>query len=67
MLNDQQTAGGILWATGDLVGLIVFTVLFFQWASASEREAQREDRRLDRLARAAAADQRPPGAPAAGV
>ncbi|HKE50643.1 MAG TPA: cytochrome c oxidase assembly protein [Actinomycetes bacterium] len=67
LLNDQQAAGGILWATGDLVGLIVFTVLFFQWASASEREAQREDRRLDRLARAAAADQRPPGAPAAGV
>ena len=77
LLADQQLAGGILWATGDLVGLIVFTVLFFQWAGASEREAQREDRRLDRLARtAAAATDAPPAAgapptagmpPAAGV
>jgi cytochrome c oxidase assembly factor CtaG len=65
LLDDQQLAGGILWATGDLVGLIVFTVLFFQWANASEREAQREDRRLDRLARAAAADAPAGGAPPA--
>lgn len=72
LLDDQQLAGGILWATGDLVGLVVFTVLFFQWASASEREAQREDRRLDRLAAAdrAQAPAPPPAAatpPAAGV
>jgi putative copper resistance protein D len=52
---DQRLAGGILWATGDLVGLIVFSVLFFQWARDSEREAVREDRRLDRIDRAAAA------------
>jgi cytochrome c oxidase assembly factor CtaG len=48
-LSDQHTAGGILWSAGDLVGLIVFAALFRQWVRASEREAKREDRRLDRL------------------
>jgi len=48
-LSDQRTAGGILWASGDLVALVVFALLFVQWARASEREAAREDRRLDRL------------------
>lgn len=49
-LSDQHTAGGILWVSGDLIGLIVFAALFVQWVRASEREARREDRRLDRLA-----------------
>jgi putative copper resistance protein D len=31
------------------VGLIVFAAMFRQWVRASEREAKREDRRLDRL------------------
>lgn len=48
-LADQRTAGGLLWASGDLVGLVVFAALFVQWVGASEREARREDRRLDRL------------------
>lgn len=48
-LTDQHTAGGILWGSGDLVGLLVFIVLAAQWAAASMREAEREDRRLDRL------------------
>lgn len=48
-LSDQGTAGGILWGSGDIIGLLVFLVLFVQWAKASEREAVREDRRLDRL------------------
>jgi cytochrome c oxidase assembly factor CtaG len=47
-LSDQHTAGGILWAAGDLVGLLVLGTLAVQWMRASEREAQREDRRLDR-------------------
>jgi len=47
--HDQHLAGGILWGTGDLVGLLFMTVLFVQWVRASQREAQREDRRLDRL------------------
>jgi putative copper resistance protein D len=47
-LSDQHTAGGILWVSGDLFGLIVFAVLFVQWVRASEREAKRVDRQLDR-------------------
>jgi putative copper resistance protein D len=58
---DQKLAGGILWSTGDAVGLVFFAVLFAQWARSSMREAQREDRRLDLLeareARAAQAAQ----------
>ncbi len=49
--DDQHLAGGILWGTGDLVGLSFLVVLFAQWARASMREAEREDRRLDRLER----------------
>jgi cytochrome c oxidase assembly factor CtaG len=45
----QQLGGGLLWASGDLVGLLFLAVLLTQWMRASEREAQREDRRLDRL------------------
>ena len=52
--DDQHLAGGILWASGDLVGISVFGVLFFQWVRSSMAEARREDRRLDRLERAAA-------------
>lgn len=46
---DQQIAGGILWASGDVIALILLAILFIQWAQESEREAAREDRRLDRL------------------
>jgi cytochrome c oxidase assembly factor CtaG len=49
LASDQNTAGAILWSTGDVVALIVLGSLFVQWARASEREAVREDRRLDRL------------------
>lgn len=45
---DQHIAGGILWASGDLVGLVFFAVLFVQWIRESQREAERVDRRLDR-------------------
>jgi len=46
---DQHLAGGILWGSGDLVGLVLVGVLFTQWVRSSMREAVREDRRLDRL------------------
>lgn len=49
LAKDQEIAGGVLWAAGDLVALLVLGALFVQWARASEREAVREDRRLDRL------------------
>ena len=48
-ITDQHAAGGILWGSGDLVGLLVFIVLAVQWAQHSKREGEREDRRLDRL------------------
>jgi putative copper resistance protein D len=47
--EDQELAGGILWAFGDLVGLAFFLVLFAQWVRSSMKEAAREDRRLDLL------------------
>lgn len=46
---EQHLAGGILWGSGDLVGLVFLGVLFVQWVRSSMREAAREDRRLDRL------------------
>jgi putative copper resistance protein D len=45
----QQVGGGLIWASGDLVGLLFIFVAAVQWMQASEREAAREDRRLDRL------------------
>lgn len=47
-LADQNVAGGILWGSGDLVALVFFGVLFVHWVRDSQREAVREDRRLDR-------------------
>jgi cytochrome c oxidase assembly factor CtaG len=52
-LEDQRMAGGLLWASGDVVGLLVLAVLFRQWVRESEREARRVDRSLDRAERAA--------------
>jgi putative copper resistance protein D len=48
VLSDQHTGGAIMWASGELVGAIVFIALFVQWSRADEREAIRTDRRLDR-------------------
>ena len=45
----QQLGGGLLWASGDIIGLMFLAVLLTQWMRASEREAEREDRRLDRI------------------
>jgi cytochrome c oxidase assembly factor CtaG len=45
----QQVGGGLIWASGDLVGLLFIFVAAAQWMQASDREALREDRRLDRL------------------
>ncbi len=47
VIEDQHLAGGILWASGDLIGVLFFAVLFTQWVRQSTREAAREDRRLD--------------------
>jgi putative copper resistance protein D len=46
--NDQQVAGGILWAGGEVVSITMLGVLVLQWMRQSEREARRVDRALDR-------------------
>ena len=33
--DDQHLAGGILWGSGDLVGLVFLAVLFAQWVRSS--------------------------------
>lgn len=48
-VDQQELGGALLWASGDIIGLLFLAVLLTQWMRASEREAQREDRRLDRL------------------
>jgi putative copper resistance protein D len=48
-VDDQYLAGGIMWGSGDFVAAVMLVVLFVQWFTASQREAVREDRRLDRL------------------
>jgi putative copper resistance protein D len=47
--DDQHLAGGLLWSSGDLVGLLLVAVLFVQWVRSSMKESAREDRRLDLL------------------
>ncbi|RAK39640.1 putative copper resistance protein D [Actinoplanes lutulentus] len=45
---DQVTAGGILWAGGEIVSVTMLGILVVQWVRQSEREAKRIDRALDR-------------------
>lgn len=47
LLLDQQTGGGIAWATGEIPVVIVMVALLVQWARADDREARRRDRRED--------------------
>lgn len=58
---DQRLAGGILWATGELVSVCVLGVIAAQWIRASEREARRIDRALDRAEAQQASRQRAGG------
>ena len=46
-LADQQLGGGILWATGDLFGVILAGVVLAQWMGHEERVGRRHDRLLD--------------------
>jgi putative copper resistance protein D len=46
--TDQVTAGGILWAGGEIVSVTMLGILVMQWIKQSEREARRIDRALDR-------------------
>ncbi|MBM2615159.1 cytochrome c oxidase assembly protein [Actinoplanes sp. LDG1-06] len=47
-VSDQVTAGGILWAGGEIVSVTMLGILVMQWIRQSEREARRIDRALDR-------------------
>jgi cytochrome c oxidase assembly factor CtaG len=64
---DQNLAGGILWAGGELIAVMVLAAMVFQWMRDSEREARRVDRALDRAeAQEAARLARLDSGPAAG-
>jgi putative copper resistance protein D len=43
-LADQRTGAGLLWAVGDLLGVLLAGVVLYQWMQAEEREARRLDR-----------------------
>nr|WP_244871993.1 cytochrome c oxidase assembly protein [Catellatospora sp. TT07R-123] len=45
---DQVTAGGVLWAGGELVSVTMLGILVAQWIRQSRLEAARIDRQLDR-------------------
>ena len=53
-LEDQQWAGGIMWAGGDGVFVIALVVTVAAWLRHEEREGHREDARLARQKAAAA-------------
>ncbi|MEU3493305.1 cytochrome c oxidase assembly protein [Kitasatospora cineracea] len=46
--DDQQLAGGITWAFGEIPTAIVLIALTLQWAKSEERQARRRDRAADR-------------------
>lgn len=48
LLADQRLGGGLLWAMGDIVGLLLMVALLAQWMRADERAARRGDRQADR-------------------
>jgi putative copper resistance protein D len=63
-LDDQYLAGAIMWGSGDITAVLMLAALFVQWFASSQREARREDRRLDRLeAQARVTPVGQPGAP----
>ncbi len=66
-LGDQQTGAGVLWAAGEMMGLIAVIIVAAQWMTAEEREAIRQDRRQDRELAAAAGAGAGAGANAAGA
>lgn len=46
-LADQRVGAAILWAVGDLFGLVAGAVVVVQWIHQDERRQAREDQRLD--------------------
>jgi putative copper resistance protein D len=46
-LADQHTAGGIVWAFGELPTFVVMLVLVAQWARTDDRHARQRERRVE--------------------
>jgi putative copper resistance protein D len=47
-LEDQQIAGGIMWAAGDMLFLVPLLFLTAAWLRAEEEKGRLHDERLDR-------------------
>lgn len=47
-LADHRAGTAVLWAGGDLLGLVAVLVVAARWMGHEERQAAREDRRADR-------------------
>ena len=45
-LGDQHAAAGVLWASGELLTLVVAAIVFAQWWAADQRASVRLDRQL---------------------
>ncbi|HEX2384131.1 MAG TPA: cytochrome c oxidase assembly protein [Acidimicrobiales bacterium] len=45
-LEDQHAAAGILWASGEVLTLVIAAIVYAQWWAAEQRESVRLDRRL---------------------
>jgi putative copper resistance protein D len=58
VLADQRAGGGVLWGAGDLISVAAALGIMTAWANQDEKQAAREDRRLERE-RAAAGPLRP--------
>ena len=48
LVADQQAAGGIAWAAGDLPSFLIVVALLVGWFRSDSREARRLDRQADR-------------------
>ena len=58
VLADQRAGGGVLWGAGDLISVVAALGIMSAWANQDEKQAAREDRRLERE-RSAAGPLRP--------
>jgi putative copper resistance protein D len=58
-LEDQQWAGGIMWAGGDLLFLVAMGFAVAAWLTHEEAEGERLDARAEQLLRAAGRRRRP--------
>jgi putative membrane protein len=64
-LVDQQVAGGLLAVPGNLLDIVLFSVIFFSWLEHQEREQRARERELYAMEDAAAARSAPSAYPTA--